>query len=97
MDNIPTVRVVLLLKFFGSQGDGSAAAVAVSHRCGDQGTVVIVSSENTDLEHIAETALDRIDAAQSYHDLSGCPNGDLDAPAEIVVPATDLNHGANVP
>lgn len=95
-DGMPTVRTVLLLKFYGARVDGTAAAAAVLYRRDDQGAAFVcdsVSFGNTELEPIAEAALDKIDAMQGYRDLSGGLNGDFNAPAEIVIPATDLYNG----
>jgi hypothetical protein len=98
-DGIPAVRAVLLIKLRGYRDDGAAAAAAVLYRRNEQDNVIVadlVSFGTVDLQHIAKTALDRIDATLSSRDLSGGPNGDLNAPAEIVIPATDLHHGTTL-
>lgn len=76
---------MLLLKLFSSRGDGLTAAENVFQRHDNQDTVTVdgfISSEA------------RVSNTVSASDLPGDSSGDLDAPAEIVVPATDLCHGA---
>lgn len=105
-EGLVTLRAVLVLKFFPYQvDDGTAASVATLYRRDDRDNVIVddvVSFGSTPLSREDESVLAKIDPTRrgdpnkAYRDLSGGPDGDWDAPAEIRIPAMDLYYGTNM-